>query len=98
MEEEEPLSDEKFVAPTIYPNPAEHILNVSFEESDVKGDVMIDILDGGGMLIHRTYYNEAHGTRIQLSLQDLPVGMYMLRMQTEKGTVQTQRFIKQKKT
>ena len=95
MEEEEPLADEKFVAPTIYPNPAEHILNVSFEESDVKGDVMIDILDGGGMLIHRTYYNEMHGSRLQLSLQDLPAGMYMLRMQTEKGAVQTQRFIKQ---
>jgi hypothetical protein len=95
MDEEEAVADEKFVAPSIYPNPAERILNVSFEESDVKGDVMIDILDGGGMLIHRTYYNEAHGTRIQLSLQDLPAGMYMLRMQSEKGTVQTQRFIKQ---
>jgi hypothetical protein len=94
MEEESPEA-EKFVAPSIYPNPAENILNVSFEESDVRGDVVVDILDGGGMLIHRTYYNEAHGTRIQLSLQDLPVGMYMLRMQSEKGTVQTQRFIKQ---
>jgi|GEM_PF-6805884 len=95
MEEEESLADEKFVAPAIFPNPAANVLNVSFEDSAVQGDVTVDILDAGGMLIHRTYYNEAHGTRIQLSLQDLPVGMYMLRMQTEKGTVQTQRFIKQ---
>ena len=95
MEEEEPLADEKFVAPTIFPNPAENILNVSFEDSEVEGDVTVDILDAGGMLIHRTYYNEMHGSRLQLSLQDLPVGMYMLRMQTEKGTAQTQRFIKQ---
>lgn len=95
MEEEQPLADEKFVAPAIFPNPAANVLNVSFEDSAVQGDVTVDILDAGGMLIHRTYYNEAHGTRIQLSLQDLPVGMYMLRMQTEKGTVQTQRFIKQ---
>jgi hypothetical protein len=95
MEEEEALTDEKFVAPTIYPNPAENVLNVSFEDSEVQGDVSVEILDAGGLLIQRTYYNEVHGTRLQLSLQDLPVGMYMLRMQSEKGTVHTQRFIKQ---
>lgn len=95
MEEEESVADEKFVSPSIFPNPAENVLNVSFEDSKVQGDVTVDILDGGGMLIHRTYYNEMHGTRLQLSLQDLPVGMYMLRMQSENGTVCTQRFIKQ---
>ena len=95
MENDEARESAKFVAPTVYPNPAEDILNVSFENSKIEGDVMVDILDAGGLLIHRTYYNELHGTRLQLSLQDLPIGMYMLRMQAVDGTVQTQRFIKQ---
>jgi hypothetical protein len=95
MAPDEVLSSDRFVAPTIYPNPAENLLNVSFEESDVQGDVTIDVLDGGGLLIHRAYYNQIHGTSLQLSLQDFPVGMYVLRMQSKDGTIQTQRFIKQ---
>ena len=95
MESDEAIETVKFVAPAVYPNPAEDILNVSFEESKVAGDVMVDIMDAGGLLIHRAHYNEIYGTRLQLSLQDLPVGMYMLRMQSLDGTVHTQRFIKQ---
>jgi hypothetical protein len=55
----------------------------------------VDLLDSGGMLIQRLNYQSAYGTMMQVSLSDLPAGLYMFRMSTVDGQVATKRFIKQ---
>lgn len=95
MLEDESWGAEKFVAPNIYPNPAEDHVSISFEESELKGNVVVDVLDAHGTLVHRSNYNSTHGSLLTLSLSDLPAGVYMLRMQSADDTIHTQRIIKQ---
>jgi hypothetical protein len=95
MISEEPIENEKLVDPTIFPNPSEDIINLSFEDSELNDNLTVDLLDAGGMLIQRLNYQSTYGTTMQVSLSDLPAGMYMFRMSTVDGQVATKRFVKQ---
>jgi hypothetical protein len=95
MISEEPIEKEKLVDPAIFPNPAEDIINLSFEDSELNENLVVDLLDAGGMLIQRLNYQSTYGTMMQVSLADLPAGMYMFRMSTIDGQTATKRFIKQ---
>jgi hypothetical protein len=95
MLEDEWTAEEDFKEPVVYPNPAEDVIRMSFENSAIDGNVSVDLLDANGLLLHRANYNAEYGTTLQLSLTDLPVGMYVLRSCSPNGKVHTQRFIKQ---
>ncbi|MFN5294033.1 MAG: T9SS type A sorting domain-containing protein, partial [Flavobacteriales bacterium] len=95
MISEEPIENEKLVDPMIFPNPSEDIINLSFEDSELNDNLTVDLLDAGGMLIQRLNYQSTYGTTMQVSLSDLPAGMYMFRMCTVDGQVATKRFVKQ---
>jgi hypothetical protein len=62
----------------IYPNPASDIVNISFEEP-VDGEINLTILDSQGKLVKRDVIESAM-TEKQINLQELPAGIYYLRM------------------
>lgn len=74
----------------LYPNPAENNLMVSFDKTITEGTLTIRTLDG----------REAYTTNIRnqkdisLSLTDIPQGLYLLQIKTDKG-IYSRRFVKQ---
>ncbi len=70
---------------TVYPNPATNVVNIT--GADIKD---IQLFNTVGQLIHK--YNIS-SSKAQINVSDLPQGIYLLRINTEKGT-RTVRFIK----
>jgi hypothetical protein len=62
----------------VYPNPASDIVNIQFEEP-ADGEVIITLMDSQGKLVKRDLIEKAM-TEKQMNLQDLPGGIYYLRM------------------
>jgi hypothetical protein len=62
----------------IYPNPASDILNIGFE-SAVETEISLTILDSHGRLV-KSDRVEALTVEKQVNLQDLPAGVYYLRL------------------
>lgn len=62
----------------VFPNPASDIVNISFE-TPVDGEITILILDSQGKLV-KTDLIEPSMSDKQINLQDLPGGVYYLRM------------------
>jgi hypothetical protein len=62
----------------VYPNPASDVVNISFEEP-VEGEIYITFLDSQGKLVKKDMI-EATMTEKQINLQELPAGVYYLRM------------------
>lgn len=69
---------EIFVNVTIYPNPASEALNIRFEEA-LDGAVDLVLLSQDGKLVKRDII-EAATIEKQLNMQDLPAGIYFLRL------------------
>jgi len=63
---------------TIYPNPASEILNIRFEEP-LDGEVDLVLLSQDGRLVKNDII-EATTFEKQISMQDLPAGIYFLRL------------------
>lgn len=62
----------------VYPNPASDVVNIQFEEP-ADGEVVITLMDSQGKLVKRDLIEKAM-TEKQMNLQDLPGGIYYLRM------------------
>jgi len=62
----------------VYPNPASDVVNVSFDEP-VEGEIGITILDSQGKLVKKDMI-EATMTEKQINLQEIPAGVYYLRL------------------
>jgi hypothetical protein len=62
----------------VYPNPASDVVNISFEEP-LEGEINVSILDSQGKLVKKDMI-EAAITEKQINLQELPAGVYYLRM------------------
>jgi hypothetical protein len=62
----------------IYPNPASDVVNIGFETA-VESVIGITILDSHGRLV-KTDKVEATMTEKQINMQDLPAGIYYLRL------------------
>jgi hypothetical protein len=62
----------------VFPNPASDVVNISFEEP-VEGEINVTILDSQGRLVKKDMI-EAAMTEKQINLQELPAGVYYLRM------------------
>lgn len=69
----------------VYPNPASSKINVSSEESGV-----MTLIGLHGQII--STQNMESGSTVAISVEDLPEGIYILSLQTEKGTV-NKRFV-----
>jgi hypothetical protein len=73
----------------LFPNPARHFINVKWEGKE--GDRVI-ISNLNGVLIQNQTW-DGYGT-MQIDIQDLQPGMYLLTVLQTDGTKQTERFIK----
>jgi cytochrome c peroxidase len=70
----------------IYPNPAEH--DIQIESSEIMQQV--ELIDLRGQMIQRI---QPESTSIQLELNNLNAGTYILRVKTKQGEIK-QKFIK----
>jgi hypothetical protein len=69
---------EESVKITIYPNPASEIVNIQFETAPDK-EILLYLLDAQGKLV-KTDKIEPSIAEKQINLQDLPAGVYYLRL------------------
>src|SRR5690606_38844472 len=67
---------------TMYPNPATNVVNITNSENMVVNQVTVYDITGKQLRTH-TFNNEAE---IQLNVENLVSGTYMLHLQTNKGT------------
>jgi hypothetical protein len=63
---------------TVFPNPASDYLNISFAEP-LDAEVNLVLFDSQGKLF-KTQVIEAASSEIQLNFQDLPSGIYLLKL------------------
>ncbi len=85
----------------IYPNPANNILSIELNVSTaneialapaVAENLQISVIDVYGKLMYRTTVSEDQEL-LDINVNTLSNGMYFLRVETEDGAVQTERFI-----
>jgi hypothetical protein len=63
---------------TVYPNPASDIVNIQFE-SPVEGDVDLTVINSQGKVVKADIIESATLDK-QINFQDLPAGIYYLRL------------------
>jgi hypothetical protein len=63
---------------TVFPNPASDYLNISFDEP-LDTEVNLMLIDAQGKLF-KNQVIEAATSEIQLNFQDLPSGIYLLKL------------------
>jgi len=63
---------------TIFPNPASDIINIKFEEP-VDGEIVMSMIDSQGKFVKHEMI-ESTMIEKQINLQDLPAGIYYLRL------------------
>src|SRR5690606_39429125 len=78
------LNNENFLVNkfNIYPNPASNLVNITNNENMYVKEVAV--YDTTGKLISTQNFNEQ--TEIQLNVENLASGTYMLHLKTEEGT------------
>jgi hypothetical protein len=69
---------ETMVTVTVYPNPASDIVNIKFEEA-LDEEVNLTLINTQGKLV-KTVVIEATTIEKQINLQDLPSGMYYIKL------------------
>jgi hypothetical protein len=69
---------EELVKVTIFPNPASEQINIQFEASTDK-EILLYLLDAQGKLV-KTDKIEAATVEKSINLQDIPAGVYFLRL------------------
>lgn len=86
--------DQSSLAVSLFPNPAQHTLNISFDQK--KGfETTVVITDMKGLLLKKQSGNYSSGiTSINIDVSELPAGTYILSVSNNNGTAH-QKFIKQ---
>ena len=70
----------------IYPNPFKDVLNISFEKVN-NGVVHVTVYDiPGKLLLTENYHMNSNGS-IQINLEFLPKGLYLLRVESQETTI-----------
>jgi subtilisin-like proprotein convertase family protein len=69
----------------VFPNPTRDMLNVAFGQA-IDGTVALQLINLQGQVITQQAYNSISGT-VTLNVDQLPKGIYLLTVQTEKGLV-----------
>ncbi|MCA6362237.1 MAG: T9SS type A sorting domain-containing protein [Bacteroidetes bacterium] len=76
--------------PAVFPNPAQHTVNVVFD-SETEATVRIDVYNTSGQLV---YSDVSAANRSVLNVAGWPAGIYLLRIERN-GTVFTEKFIRE---
>jgi len=69
-----------------YPNPTQDVLNIDIF-SLKKDELHLEILDSRGALLRTSRSSIQDRARVQVSLEDLPAGIYLLKASTSEGVV-----------
>ncbi|MCB9163280.1 MAG: PKD domain-containing protein [Flavobacteriales bacterium] len=88
------IDEEEMLATiSLWPNPARELLNIALD-SRTAGSVRLEVVDlNGRIVLERQEQLNLGGNRLQLGTEDLPAGLYALRI--SQGTnVITQRFVR----
>jgi hypothetical protein len=79
----------------VYPNPANSIINVIWEDSDSGiSAVELEIIDIKGAQVYTNRLSSSLGQH-QISIDDLPKGVYMVQLKTESGYTGIRKLVKQ---
>jgi Leucine-rich repeat (LRR) protein len=87
---EEELSNETW----LYPNPASSKVKLGIGER-VRGEVEIEVLSLTGVLVKKLSINSELKREEEIGLEDLPSGVYLVRIQTEDKVTVVKRLTKQ---
>ncbi|MEL6653844.1 MAG: T9SS type A sorting domain-containing protein, partial [Bacteroidota bacterium] len=68
----------------LYPNPAQNQLNLAFREAVAIDDLLLYDMSGRPLRPAYTQY----GPQTKIDLGGLPAGLYILRVQTQLGSIQ----------
>ncbi|MBN8695456.1 MAG: T9SS type A sorting domain-containing protein [Bacteroidetes bacterium] len=74
----------------LYPNPAQSIINIEFENS-ISESYTLNIVN---VLGETVYFKQLNDPKLQISVDDFPSGIYIVQVQNEKG-IWSKKFIKQ---
>lgn len=74
---------------SLYPNPSQSVINIEFENS-ISENYTISIVNVLGQIV---YSKEMSGSKIQVSVDEIPVGIYVVQVQSKKGML-SKKFIK----
>lgn len=92
VEEVDGLSQEALGEFVVYPNPAQEFLY--FEISDAVGhSAQVRLLNLGGQVIKQENYIDIQGTRIQMSLSEVPNGIYLIQFEVDGLVNQTRKIV-----
>ena len=84
------LPEESNAEILVYPNPASELLNVDLPEGS--GQTTLIIMDMNGKVVLQTSTKDIH---VQLGIDNMPGGIYILRIATEKQTVSRKVMIRE---
>jgi len=76
----------------VFPNPATEAVNIQFD-SAVDEEIKLDILDSQGKLIKTDLIGPAL-TEKQINMQDIPAGIYYLRLSNGKHNISVYKVVK----
>jgi hypothetical protein len=79
---------------SIFPNPSTNLINLNFGSSAFAGDIKVTLTDMQGAQA-QTFQFDAATTNTEIKVNELPQGMYFLRIQYADATEEVIRFSKQ---
>ena len=80
---------------SLFPNPADSQLNVSFDLEKNETAVLVRIVDMAGKILKERDYLDVKKQTVSLDINDIPNGIYNIQVQTL-GNYRTMRFVKAK--
>jgi hypothetical protein len=79
---------------TLYPNPTETSLVYVNLASEVSTDVKAELVDMLGQVVYSKVYSGKTGTALELRLENLPKGIYTVKLSTVDGKTWSSRLVK----
>jgi hypothetical protein len=87
-------NESSFLIGKIYPNPATNLLNIELESNEERAAFLQIINASGQSYLQKEMALERGQTALKIEVQNLPRGVYFLKVETENGVV-VERFLKQ---
>jgi hypothetical protein len=76
---------------TVYPNPTNQMLNIAL--NDIKGNVQIEVMDLTGRVVMTQNNNVHQGAIVQLNVEGISNGQYIVRVTTEQNNTHTVKVV-----
>ncbi|MAE87394.1 MAG: hypothetical protein CMB80_31965 [Flammeovirgaceae bacterium] len=92
---DEPLSiaDELQSSLSMYPNPVQNSMNISYTLSKPR-DMNIEIIDLSGKVVHQLAFKKQSKIDEEINMKDLNAGIYLIKFYTEEDVIYIQKVIK----